>query len=61
MNFQITTATGCTLNFTDETIYDSKDVIVPAYRLTITDASGVDMDHSHLIRKENIKRLAKAS
>ena len=61
MNFQITTENGCTLNFTDETIYDSKDVIVPAYHLTITDASGVDMGHSHLIRKENIKRLAKAS
>jgi hypothetical protein len=62
MNFQITTETGCTLNFTDEPIYDSRDSNkVPGYRLTITDASGADMGHSHLIRKADIKRLAKAS
>ena len=64
MEFQIKTESGCTLIFTDEVIFDTYGTPpknVPGYRLTITDYSGADMGHTHLIRKESIKRLAKAS
>jgi len=66
MEFRIKTESGCTLIFTDETFSDTygnlhQPKTIPGYRLTIIDASGADMDHSHLIRGEAIKRLAKAS
>ena len=58
--FRVKTQGGCTLIFTDCKVADGLKS-AEGYRVTITDASGVDMDHSHHIYKTDIKRLAKAS
>ena len=58
--FRIKTQGGCTLIFTDSKVAGDMEV-TEGYRVTIIDASGADMDHSHYIYKTDIKRLANAS
>ena len=58
--FRVKTQGGCTLIFTDCRVTEGLKS-AEGYQVTITDASGADMDHSHYIYKNDIKRLAKAS